>query len=140
MLKEVERRKRGELMYRETTEVVRGLQQELAKQRLFVSPEYYEEGPHSTLKEEEFFDAVETALDKQERELEEKKMDSTHAALLSSSSSMKPQQLPALSLVSPAQADDIWEEIEQVLLYSFTRLFFPCALSVAWRHYCRCYI
>lgn len=121
--KEVERRKRGELMYRETTEVVRGLQQELAKQRLFVSPEYYEEGPHSTLKEEEFFDAVETALDKQERELEEKKMDSTHAALLSSSSSMKPQQLPALSLVSPAQADDIWEEIEQVtteqLKYAF---------------------
>lgn len=103
-------------MYRETTDVVRGLQQQLAKQRLCAGPEY-EEGPHSAIKEDEFFDAVETALDKQERELDQRLGASSspghphvHNAK-DSNSSMKSQQL---GLISPAQADDIWEEIEQV--------------------------
>ena len=92
-------------MYRETAEVVRGLQEQLRKQRVFSGPDY-EEGPQSAIKEEEFFDAVETALDKQEKELDESTSDGIH----NSSVSAKSQ----LSVLSPAQADDIWEDIEQV--------------------------
>lgn len=92
-------------MYRETAEVVRGLQDQLRKQRVYGSPEY-EEGPQSAIKEEEFFDAVETALDRQEKDLDDAKLEGLSNAIVS----MKPQ----LSVLSPAQADDIWEDIEQV--------------------------
>ncbi|OQV17157.1 Collagen type IV alpha-3-binding protein [Hypsibius exemplaris] len=104
--KEVERRKRTELMYRETAEVVRGLQDQLRKQRVFTGPDH-EEGPQSTMKEEEFFDAVETALDRQEKELDEAKLDCLSSGAVVSAK-------PHLSVLSPAQADDIWEEIEQI--------------------------
>lgn len=69
-------------------------------------------GPQSNLKEEEFFDAVESTLDKQEKDLEERDKNAQDGpkSPLPSDGAMKTQ----LSVISPAQADDIWEDIEQV--------------------------
>ncbi|GLH11022.1 Collagen type IV alpha-3-binding protein [Gryllus bimaculatus] len=64
MEKEMERRRKVEELYRQA-------KQEAASTRVVVhsSPDF-EEGPHSTLNEEEFYDAVETGLDKIEEDVE----------------------------------------------------------------------
>lgn len=62
--REVERRRKVEELYQT-------VRQEAAPHRLALhgSPDY-EEGPHSALNDEEFYDAVETGLDKMDEELE----------------------------------------------------------------------
>ena len=59
--KEVEKRKRVEDQYREL--------QKSKKTTILVGPDF-EEGPHSTMKEEQFFDAIDSTLDTLELEEE----------------------------------------------------------------------
>ncbi|CAD5111456.1 DgyrCDS767 [Dimorphilus gyrociliatus] len=66
--KEMEKRKKYQEAYKQ--ELLR--EQQVPKTGLFSSPDY-EEGPHSKLKEEEFYDAVEAALDTLDRDEEVRK-------------------------------------------------------------------
>ncbi|KAG1652574.1 Collagen type IV alpha-3-binding protein [Nymphon striatum] len=62
--KEVEKRKKLEELYRQAISEAR------SQQPIVLGGPDHEEGPHSTLNEDEFFDAIDAALDKTEKEEE----------------------------------------------------------------------
>lgn len=97
--REVERRRKVEEMYRTA-------RQEAATHRLAMhgSPDY-EEGPHSALNDEEFYDAVETGLDRMDEELE------LHDRLKT-----KQQQMVAgpCKALSKACQHRLWPEIDRI--------------------------
>ncbi|XP_049830403.1 ceramide transfer protein [Schistocerca gregaria] len=90
MEREVEKRRKAEEQARTA-----------ASRRLIIhsSPDY-EEGPHSALNDEEFYDAVETGLDRLEEEDEFRER-------LKNKSSMKP-------LLSKASQHPLWPEIDRI--------------------------
>ena len=72
--REVEKRKKLEELYKEALEEIRQhekppplLQQFSSEKRSLLGPDY-QEGPHSTIGEDEFYDAVEAGLDKIDEE------------------------------------------------------------------------
>ncbi|CAN0322444.1 unnamed protein product [Lampetra fluviatilis] len=77
--REVEKRRRAEEAYRNTLE-------ELKKKSYFNGPDY-EEGPNSIIKDDEFFDAVEAALDRQDKIEEQYQVERSRTQPLSSVSS-----------------------------------------------------
>ncbi|KAK7862762.1 hypothetical protein R5R35_010382 [Gryllus longicercus] len=96
MEKEMERRRKVEELYRQA-------KQEAASTRVVVhsSPDF-EEGPHSTLNEEEFYDAVETGLDKIEEDVEFRER-------------MKSKQSVKAPL-SKATQHKLWPEIDRITM------------------------
>ncbi|PSN49326.1 Collagen type IV alpha-3-binding protein [Blattella germanica] len=96
--REVERRRKVEELYRAT-------RQEMATHRLVMhgSPDF-EEGPHSALNDEEFYDAVETGLDKIDEEMEMRDR------------LKNKQQPPAGKAVSKASQHKLWPEIDRITL------------------------
>lgn len=91
--REVEKRKKVEESYKTTL-------MDRQKPIVFGGPDY-EEGPHCAINEDEFFDAVDAALDKLEKEEERK-----HIA-----AAVKPQPPPAI-LLSPNH--NLYNEINQI--------------------------
>ncbi|XP_069672197.1 ceramide transfer protein isoform X1 [Periplaneta americana] len=92
---------------RKTEELYRAARQEAASHRLVVhgSPDY-EEGPHSALNDEEFYDAVETGLDKMDEEME-----------LRDRLKTKQQQLSVIGTsktISKATQHRLWPEIDRI--------------------------
>lgn len=64
----------------------------------------FQEGPHSTLNEDEFYDAVETGLDKLEEEIMLRER-------------LKQPTLPAKSLTVKATQHRLWSEVSIVSMY-----------------------
>ncbi|KAJ9579801.1 hypothetical protein L9F63_004547, partial [Diploptera punctata] len=106
--REVDRRRKVEELYR-------AARQEAASSRLVVhgSPDY-EEGPHSALNDEEFYDAVETGLDKMEEELE------IRDRLKSKQSSGKS--------VSKATQHRLWAEVRKSLIIICLFFYSNCSM------------
>jgi collagen type IV alpha-3-binding protein len=73
---------------------------------LMYEPDYYEEGPYSKIKEEEFFDAVDAMLDKSDQQEEEKRQLKLRVKELSA-----PSALPVATCDHP-----LWPEINQITL------------------------
>lgn len=98
--REVERRRKVEELYQTA-------RQEAAAHRLALhgSPDY-EEGPHSALNDEEFYDAVETGLDKMDEELElhDRLKTKQHQQMLSA----------PCKVLSKASQHHLWPEIDRI--------------------------
>lgn len=72
---------------------------------LMYEPDYYEEGPYSKIKEEEFFDAVDAMLDKSDQQEEEKRQ-----------LKLRVQELSAPSALPVPCDHPLWPEIDQITL------------------------
>ncbi|XP_015117412.1 collagen type IV alpha-3-binding protein [Diachasma alloeum] len=103
--KETEKKRKMQELYRALKEQVNAQKGDTTRPRVVIhgGPDY-EEGPHSALCDEEFYDAVETGLDKidEDNQLRDR--------LKKKSVSV------ALSPVTPAKSHKLWPEIEKVTL------------------------
>ncbi|XP_055924725.1 ceramide transfer protein-like isoform X2 [Argiope bruennichi] len=103
--KEVEKRKKLEEAYKQALSEVKSI-----RPVVLGGPDY-EEGPHSMINEDEFFDAVDAALDRSEQQEEEK----VHKDLLRLSRSYnletKSPMSPSIALNHP-----LWPEIDDITL------------------------
>ncbi|KAF8794541.1 Ceramide transfer protein like [Argiope bruennichi] len=97
--KEVEKRKKLEEAYKQALSEVKSI-----RPVVLGGPDY-EEGPHSMINEDEFFDAVDAALDRSEQQEEEKRLSRSYN--LETKSPMS----PSIALNHP-----LWPEIDDVTL------------------------
>uniref|UniRef100_A0A1W7RAQ4 Ceramide transfer protein n=1 Tax=Hadrurus spadix TaxID=141984 RepID=A0A1W7RAQ4_9SCOR len=97
--REIEKRKKQEEHYQQL------ITEAKAQKPIVLGGPDYEEGPHSMLNEEEFFDAIDAALDKNEEQEEEKrKLRNRVKETVSISPTVPPAQHP------------LWAEIEQITM------------------------
>lgn len=99
--KEIDRRKKVEDLYRQV------LNESKPQPPIIVGGPDYEEGPHCMINEEEFFDAVDAALDKNEQQEEEKR-------LLKSRSTRDPCYILTPNNVRPQHL--LWPDIDRITL------------------------
>ncbi|XP_046403313.1 ceramide transfer protein isoform X1 [Ischnura elegans] len=121
--REVEKRKKAEELYRltrqHTAQVIQQRQREShARRSLAHGGPDFEEGPHSALNDEEFYDAVESALDKIEEEAEfRERLKIKHQNVTSVSRASSHKLWPEIDLVSTEQlhyarlevGEGVWE-------------------------------
>ncbi|XP_023228908.1 collagen type IV alpha-3-binding protein-like [Centruroides sculpturatus] len=97
--REVEKRKKLEEHYQQLLAEAKA-----QKPPIVLGGPDYEEGPHSILNEEEFFDAIDAALDKEEQEEEKRKLRN------------KIIDSVPVSPTIPATQHQLWPEIEQITM------------------------
>ena len=98
--REIERRKRIE------EQIKQSITESASQKVIIIGGPDYEEGPHSILKEEEFFDALESALDRHDQQQEERRQLKLRTKELGNPSSTLPSTCEHL----------LWPEIESVTM------------------------